>query len=70
MLDNKALTIGIVFTKIKIKTKINTQVKKLYKGLVDLKKLLFIKLSPIKTILLFITLGIVYKFFVTPKEAR
>ena len=32
--------------------------------------LLFIKLSPIKTILLFITLGIVYKFFVTPKEAR
>ena len=45
MLDNRALTIGIVFTKMKIKININTQVKKLYKGLVALKKLLFIKLS-------------------------
>ena len=44
-LDNKAVTIGVVLTKINIKTKIKTQVKILYAALVVLKNELFIKLS-------------------------
>ena len=44
-LESIAVTIGIVLTKIKIKTNIKVQMTKLYKGLVILKKLFVNKLS-------------------------